>query len=286
MNDYKKDYYEQSYFWEADYFDDPGEAERISETIRAIPSDTHTLLDVGCGNGVFVNTLSTAFPDRFERVVGLDPSVEALKHVKTEKNHESIESIPFESESFDLVSCLEVLEHLPKQEFDEGISEIQRVSRKYILVSVPNDEILEGSLVLCPKCCCAFNPYFHMRSFRKKTLSSLFTKFRPITIREMGPVTRFYSYNTFLFFLRLGYEKPSPPVTSICPQCGYQNKAKVLNAGEIQKTHTPNFQRLLSFVKPLLQGQKKRWLLALYERADAGISGTKRMLEDYRNAEF
>lgn len=269
MRDYKKDYYEQSCFWEADYFSDPGEAERISETLRAIPADTRTLLDVGCGNGVFVNTLSTAFPDRFERVVGLDSSVEALKYVETEKYNESIDNIPFESESFDLVSCLEVLEHLPHQEFDKGISEIQRVSQKYILVSIPNDEILEGSLVLCPKCCCAFNPCFHMRSFRKETLSSLFTKFRPITIREIGPVTRFYSYNNFLFFLRLGYKKPSPPVTSICPQCGYQNKRKLSDAKHNQKSYALSLQRLLSLVKPLTKRrEKKRWLLALYARAD------------------
>ena len=269
MKDYKKDYYEQSCFWGRDYLNDPVEAERINTTIRMIPDGSRSILDAGCGNGAFINTIVNLFPDKFERIVGLDSSVEALKHVKTEKINRSIGSMPFETDSFDLVSCLEVLEHLPEQEFREGISEIQRVSKKYILISVPNSENIAQSLVLCPKCYCAFNPYFHMRSFKKETLGNLFTSFKPITIVEMGSEIYFYSYNEKLFFLRLGYKKPSVPPTAICPQCGYKNKPNSLIGGTKQVCHTPKYQKSLSllfrhfFAKRI---KKKRWLLALYEK--------------------
>lgn len=269
MKDYKRDYYEQPCFWETDHLRIPGQAERINETMRAIPADVRTVLDVGCGNGIFVNTLYRAFPDRFERIVGLDQSTEALRHVTTEKINVSIDRMPLEWASLDLVSCLEVLEHLQEEEFTEGICEIERVSRKYILISVPNDESLEQSLVLCPKCCCAFSRYFHMRSFSSETLDDLFTNFRPIMIREIGPDRRSYFHNSFMFFLRLCYKRPAPPATSICPQCGYQTKRKASDNRGVQKTHSVKLQKVLAWVKPLItRRKKKQWLLALYARMD------------------
>ena len=272
MKDYRKDYYEQSCFWDKDYLNDPVEAERINTTIRMIPADTRTVLDVGCGNGAFVNTIVNLFPDKFERIVGLDSSIEALKYVKTEKIKESIGSIPFETGSFDLVSCLEVLEHLPEQKFCEGISELQRASKKYILISVPNNQNLAQSLVLCPKCYCAFNPFFHMRSFNKKALGSLFTHFKLIKIQEIGRYRVSYSFNDWLWFLRIGYQKPAPPRTSICPQCGYQNKPKSLISGKDQGYHIPTYQTLLSLLfKRFFSRCKKnkQWLLALYKKDNA-----------------
>jgi SAM-dependent methyltransferase len=265
MNDYRKDYYEQSCFWDKDYLNNPVDAERINITIRMIPSDIRTVLDVGCGNGAFVNTIANVFPDKFERIVGLDSSIQALKHVKTEKINKSIIRIPFETDSFDLVSSLEVLEHLTEQEFHEGINEIQRVSRKYILISVPNDENIAHSLVLCPKCCCAFHPYFHMRSFKKEILNNLFTGFKLITIVEMGPEKYFYLYNDWLIFLRLGYKKPSPSPNAICPQCGYQNKSTSLIGGKEQVYNTTKYKKLFKFFLAK-RIKKKSWLLALYEK--------------------
>lgn len=44
MKDYRKDYYEQSYFWDKDYLNDPVEAERIDATIRMIPAETRSIL--------------------------------------------------------------------------------------------------------------------------------------------------------------------------------------------------------------------------------------------------
>ena len=154
MKDFKEKYYEQSIFWNQDYLQNPAERERIQETISAIPSDTHSILDVGCGNGAFVNALVSTFPDKFDRITGLDISEEALKYVKSEKIHGAIIDLPFENESFDAVTCLEVLEHLPQEDFRKGILELQRVSRKHIIITVPNAQNLESSSVICPECYC------------------------------------------------------------------------------------------------------------------------------------
>jgi len=270
MECYKKAYYEQSVFWDEDYLEKPDEKERIDEVIKTIPPDVRSILDVGCGNGSFVNTVADNLRYKFQRVTGLDSAEEALKYVRTEKLKGSIAKLPFEDASFDLVTSLEVLEHLEQNDSNEGRSELQRVSRKYIIVTVPNKEDLIRHLVICPQCYCCFNPSFHVRCFDKKMLRHLFRNFNLIECREIGPINKRIYYNTWL---RAGYLfclKPFPPHTAICPQCGYQKTSNGESFdGEKKKPLT-----FFTLLKPIVQlvSRKKRlkpWLLALYEKKNA-----------------
>jgi SAM-dependent methyltransferase len=266
MKKFNKNYYEQSGIWQNDYVHLPAEVERINETINAIPRAIRTIFDVGCGNGFFINTLSSRFPERFERIVGLDVRVKGLECVQTDKIMGSIHALPFESESFDLVTCLETLEHLSLVGFPQGIAEIQRVSRKYIMISVPNDEILENSFVTCPNCSCAFHRNHHVRRFNKDTLNSLFSDFNPVFIREIGPVRYYLKENKFFFFLRFVFIKKKYPPNSICPQCGYENE----NNNSTRRTNMPGnhiyYKKLFSLINPIVKIKKKRWLLVLYSK--------------------
>ena len=47
-----------------------------------------------------------------------------------------IQNLPFEAESYDLVYCTDVLEHIPEQDIEVSIRELVRVAKKYIYVSV------------------------------------------------------------------------------------------------------------------------------------------------------
>ena len=51
----------------------------------------------------------------------------------------SIYALPFESKSFDLVVCCEVLEHLESP--DRGLAEICRVSSNRVIVSTPREPL-------------------------------------------------------------------------------------------------------------------------------------------------
>jgi len=51
----------------------------------------------------------------------------------------SIYELPYKNNSFDLVICTEVLEHL--EEPTKALKEILRVSRKYLIISVPNEPL-------------------------------------------------------------------------------------------------------------------------------------------------
>ena len=94
------------------------------------------MLDVGCGEGRHIFGVMQDYPDM--RCIGLDMDKDSLN--KAEEGYEYFESIsnvgvdflkgsayslPFPNNSFDLIVCSEVLEHL--HEYNDAVREIHRV---------------------------------------------------------------------------------------------------------------------------------------------------------------
>jgi len=269
-------YYEQPELW-VDY---PEEKDKVQEIIQSIPSEVQSILDVGCGNGNLVNTIVSDFSSKFKPVVGMDISTEALKYVRSEKFLGGISQLPFKDSSFDLVIASEVLEHLPYSDLREGISEIQRVSNRYIIITVPNDEDLESDLRCCPNCFCWFNKHFHMNSFNKSKLNKLFNQAQMKYIKKIGPDIEYISYNNYTR-LWFNYQKKYPPASfSICPQCGHQlepeastqennrivvKNKKQINPFRLVKILFKPFRKLIYKII-LPRASKKRWLLAVFDK--------------------
>lgn len=95
-------------------------------------------LDVGCGCGEFLEILSEAGFGA-EGVDGNPGQIEALRSagLKAELVDLNLE-LPFEDGSFDLVTCLEVIEHVARAEF--LLTEIRRVLKAGgdFLLTTPN----------------------------------------------------------------------------------------------------------------------------------------------------
>jgi SAM-dependent methyltransferase len=94
------------------------------------------VLDVGCSTGEYVQWLNK-HTDKI--VYGID----ILDHSQWFDLPEhfangSITELPFASNSFDTLTIFEVLEHIP--DVQQAIAELYRVTRKRIIVSVPNCE--------------------------------------------------------------------------------------------------------------------------------------------------
>lgn len=99
------------------------------------------LLDVGAGAGQFANMLAST--EQWD-------SVTALDHTRFGKYREyfdgiqrtdaSIVKLPFDDDHFDVVTCMEVLEHVPDDVFLPGIAELRRVCRGQLVMSVPFQE--------------------------------------------------------------------------------------------------------------------------------------------------
>ncbi|MFM2381856.1 MAG: hypothetical protein RLZZ76_623 [Candidatus Parcubacteria bacterium] len=99
-----------------------------------------TVLDAGCGEGA----LSIMLAKKGAIVTGTDisiPNVQAAQEyaksmgVQATFQTADLENLPFPDNSFDVVVCSHVLEHIPN--FDKGLQELARVSRKRVVFAVP-----------------------------------------------------------------------------------------------------------------------------------------------------
>ncbi|WGM40040.1 hypothetical protein AMEJIAPC_02981 [Caulobacter sp. NIBR1757] len=217
---FEQAYYEADSFWAGDALTDSGNRSRVELTAAVVPRDVRSLLDAGCGNGVFGIALAAARPDI--ALVGMDRSAAALKYAPFETIQGSLESIPFPDGSFDCVSCLQVIEHLPLGVYEVALRELVRVSRRYVIVGVPYKEDLEKDTTVCPACKTRFNIDLHLRTYDDAKIANLFTEHGGRMTRIEFPARRLrLKYvNEVLGYLRRD-RTPQGFLSPICPVCGY-----------------------------------------------------------------
>jgi 2-polyprenyl-3-methyl-5-hydroxy-6-metoxy-1,4-benzoquinol methylase len=113
-------------------------------------ADPKSLLDVGCGEGVLVHKWAQQLEQA--RVVGIDleePSIQAgwakrqapnLEYKVMRAGHaDRVENLPFAESEFDMVTAIEVLEHVPDPK--HTLAEMARCAQRHLLVSVPREPL-------------------------------------------------------------------------------------------------------------------------------------------------
>lgn len=98
------------------------------------------ILDVGCGEGFTLAKLrKEKIGNYLEGIEYLQDAIDLGKeiHPDIKIRKGSIYELPYKDNSFDLVLCTEVLEHLADPR--KGLKEILRVSSKYCFISIPNE---------------------------------------------------------------------------------------------------------------------------------------------------
>ena len=132
--------------WRVPYF------QRVLLALQVDPIGKRAL-DVGCGGGL----LAEEFAALGFAVTGIDPSEQSLVAARAHSTlsgldidyrHGYGDRLPFESESFDVVYCCDVLEHI--QNWDAVIGEIARVLKRggVLLYDTINRTILSKLLMI------------------------------------------------------------------------------------------------------------------------------------------
>lgn len=212
----------------------------LVDILKILPRDIQSVLDVGCGDGVITNAIPQSI-----RTVGIDISEEALKYVTREKRTGSIDKIPFPDHSFDLVMANDVIEHLPEQSFQTAINELQRVAKKYVLITVPFMENLAAGQTWCNHCQTEYHVNQHFRSFTIDKLQSLLTgNWAPICHVVTGAEAQYELPELIRFRERLGFRFEWE--SAVCPNCLNRNTS---HTGIQNSLHPQELESILNAIR-------------------------------------
>lgn len=152
--------------------EDLKEIQRINLVMFLSPKENiQSVLDVGCGDGY----LCHLFKEKgVKNISGVDLSETRVKYAKSkfpdiEFRQAEVYRLPFKDNSFELITAVELLEHL--EDPSAAIKELKRVSNKYILITVPNNEKIQQ--IICPHCLKVFLLSGHIQSFDRKRIELL-----------------------------------------------------------------------------------------------------------------
>lgn len=166
-----------------------GAAPRLSHLVDRLPRAS-VVVNIGVGSGQF-ERLAQA---RGHQVISIDPDALSL-HSAHQESHGiaacagRIQAIPLAKSCVDAVVASEVLEHLGDEVLFSGLAEIRRVLKPggIFLGTVPFEEDLLASEVVCPCCGAVFHKVGHVRSFGFQSMAKvLATQFERSVLRRIA----------------------------------------------------------------------------------------------------
>tara|TARA_B100001248_G_scaffold217120_1_gene172185 strand:- start:1 stop:756 length:756 start_codon:yes stop_codon:yes gene_type:complete len=171
-----------------------------SIVVKHIKSKKVKYLDYGAGKGFL---LEKFVDDKRIQFSGSEFGTDALKILdsKFQKKDNYLGTVnlnhtqnlkKFEN-TFDLVTMIEVIEHLTDEFYDSTFKIINNLlkSNGLLIITTPNDEDLSKKEVYCPDCGCVFHRVQHVKSFNVKSISKSMKQFgfEIIDVKEMDLAT-------------------------------------------------------------------------------------------------
>lgn len=152
---------------------------RISFLLRKLVVGER-VLNIGVGAGALERSALAKGVEMW----ALDPSMRAIESLRADLQLGDraqtgySQDIPFPDDHFDAVVMSEVIEHLDESILEQTFAEVRRVLRPggRFLGTVPANEDLSNSEVVCPNCSHQFHKWGHVLSFSNRDLASRLSK--------------------------------------------------------------------------------------------------------------
>lgn len=170
---------------------DPGDREsksevaRIADLMGLVPPQVGTAVDVGARDGF----LSRLLADRGIAVTALDLEKPAFVDARIACVQGNATALDFDDNTFDLVFCTEVLEHIPSELLEKACQELGRISNRHLLIGVPYKQDLRLDCSTCRGCGKTNPPWGHVNSFDEARLQGLFPAYRMARTEFVGVTT-------------------------------------------------------------------------------------------------
>lgn len=236
------------------------EKERTMDLLALVPTNfSGDVIDIGARDGWF----SIFLAEKFDRIVALDletpdiikENIECVKGDITEKN--------FINETFDMVFCTQVLEHIMPSKLKQTCKELETISKRYLIIGVPYKQDIRVGRTTCQNCHMHNPPWGHLNSFDKGKLISLFAN---CSIKKISFVGSNKKKTNIIskFMLDLAqnpygtYDQDEP-----CIYCG--EKLKKPNRNLIQKILT-RFAFYLNDLQSYFIKEHPNWIHILFEK--------------------
>jgi 2-polyprenyl-3-methyl-5-hydroxy-6-metoxy-1,4-benzoquinol methylase len=153
----------------------------LAKLIKKYSRGKDTLLDYGSGPGFLIKHL---LENKLE-VSALEFSTDSLQRIKNSydgkegfKGAYSIEELNKKNIRFNIITLIEVIEHLDDHNLDLTFNNIHRLLEQecYLIITTPNNEDLSKSYICCPETNELFHHWQHIRTWNTETLGSFLKK--------------------------------------------------------------------------------------------------------------
>ena len=150
----------------------PRDWDRFRQTLKYVPKETQSLLDAGCDRGHWLGFLSKNH--KIATMLGVDVSEARIEEARQTYPHLTFESgylekLDIAPGSYDVVTCLEVLEHIP--EWLDTLAVLLSTARRRVIVTVPYKEAIQHTV--CIKCGEVVPMYGHLRRYDESTFPQM-----------------------------------------------------------------------------------------------------------------
>ena len=129
------------------------------------------IADIGCGPGLLARQIPS-----FYKLICIDLDEKILASIDRYKVLGSVTDIPLKNNSVELIIAMDILEHLSDTELEKAVSELARVSSKYVYIQTPHNESLSFGQYLCLTCNKVNHINHHKQSINYQRLTKLFQK--------------------------------------------------------------------------------------------------------------